>query len=67
MSAFKLDCSCGDSVKVDAASRNDAVSQMKNIMNADGIATHFKEKHPGQPVPPVAAVHQLIEQGVKAA
>jgi hypothetical protein len=67
MSAFKMDCSCGDSVQVDAANRNEAVSKLKGMMDANGIAQHFKDKHPGQPVPPVAAVHQMIEQGVKAA
>lgn len=62
MSAYQFTCPCGHEIKTDAANRGDAVSKIKGVMDRDAIAAHFREKHPGQEVMSVAAVHNLIEQ-----
>ena len=51
---------------VEAADRNAAVAQFKGMMDEAGIAAHMKEKHPGEPVIPVAACHAMIERDVVA-
>ena len=62
MADFQFTCPCGHQIKVDAASRNEAVSKIQGMMDKDAIAAHFKEKHPGQEVMPVSAVHGLIAE-----
>lgn len=67
MAAFKMTCSCGDTMTVDAADRDGAVAQFKVMMDESGIAAHMKEKHPGELVIPVSACHAMIERDVVAA
>jgi hypothetical protein len=62
MAGFSFTCPCGHQIKVDAGSRNDAVGKMQGMMDEKAIAAHFKERHPGQAVMPVAAVHGLIAE-----
>lgn len=61
---YSMTCSCGDTMTVDAASREDAVGQIKMQMTEDEVAKHMLSKHPGDPIPPVSQVHAMIEQGV---
>jgi hypothetical protein len=65
MSKFSMTCTCGHVISVDAASRQDAAQMIKNIMTADAVAAHMKEKHPGQPLIPVSQVHAMIDQNVQ--
>ena len=67
MAAFKMSCSCGDTMTVDAADRNGAVMQFKAMMDEAGIVAHMREKHPVQPVMTVEACHAMIERDVVAA
>ena len=67
MPAYQMTCSCGQEIKVDAADRQDAVSKIQAMMNEDAIAAHMKEKHPGEPVPPVADVYRMVEAQTAAA
>ena len=60
MAGFSFTCPCGHRIEVDAGSRDAAVSNIQGMMDEKAIAAHFKEKHPGQAVMPVAAVHGLI-------
>lgn len=60
-----MTCSCGDTMTVEASSRADAVAKFKNMMNAEAIAKHMAEKHPGAPVISVADCHTQIEKDVK--
>ena len=53
-------------MKVEGATREQAVSQLKTMLNESTLATHMKEKHPGQPMIPVSQVHAMIEQELKA-
>ena len=66
MASFTMTCTCGDVITLDAPDRDAAVGQLKGMMDEAGIAHHFAEKHPGQPVPPVDQVHAMLEQGVTA-
>jgi len=67
MAAYQFTCPCGHEIKVDAASRGDAVSKIQGVMDKDAIAAHFREKHSGQEVMSVAAVHGLISERTVAA
>lgn len=53
-------------MKVDSPTREQAVSQLKTMMNESMIAAHMKEKHPGEPTIPVSQVHTMIEQNLVA-
>ena len=66
MPTFQMTCSCGDTMKIEGATREQAVSQLKTMMNESMVAAHMKEKHPGQPAMPVSQVHAAIEQTLKA-
>ena len=65
MSSFQMTCQCGDTMTVDADDRDAAVAQFKGMMDEAGIAAHMAEKHPGDPVIPVADCHAMIERDVK--
>lgn len=66
MAQFKMTCTCGDTMTVEATDRAGAVSQFKAMMDEKGIAAHMSEKHPGQPVISVAECHAMIDQQVVA-
>ena len=67
MSAFQMTCWCGHQIKVDAEDRQEAVSKIQGIMNENAIAAHMKEKHLGEPVPPLADIHRTIDSQTVAA
>ena len=67
MQKFTMTCSCADTMTIDAADRNDAVAQFKNMMNESAIKAHMEEKHPGDPAMSVAECHAMIEQQVMPA
>jgi len=66
MTTYQMTCACGDAMKVDSPTREQAVSQLKTMMNESAVQAHFKEKHPGQPVIPVSQVHAIIEKTLVA-
>jgi hypothetical protein len=66
MAQFSMTCTCGDTMMIDAANRDEAVQKFKDMMTPETIANHMAEKHPGQ-LMTVAQVHTGIEQQVKAA
>ena len=67
MASFKMTCTCGDTMTVDAADRDEAVSKFKTMMDEAGIAAHMQEKHPGDPLMSVSDCHAMIEKEVVAA
>ena len=67
MQKFKMECSCGDTMTVEATDRSDAVAQFKAMMNESAIKAHMGEKHPGDPVMSVADCHAMIEKQVVSA
>lgn len=62
-----MTCSCGDVMNVEAASRDEAVGKLKDMMTEDAVKAHYAEKHPGQDVPPMDQVSAMIETGVQQA
>ncbi len=64
MPKYSIDCSCGESTTVEAASREEAIEMIKAAMTAENIAAHMAEKHPGEPVPSVEDSQAWIEQAV---
>lgn len=51
MKKFKITCTCGDDMFVDAADQPAAVEAFKAMMTQEAVNAHFAEKHAGQPVP----------------
>lgn len=64
MNTYKMTCSCGDTMTVEGATREEAVAKLKETMNEAAIAAHMAEKHPGQPAMSVADCHAMIEKEV---
>jgi hypothetical protein len=62
-----MTCSCGDTMTIEAPSREAAVGQLRGMMDEAGIAHHFADRHPGQPVPTVEDVHAMLDQVVVTA
>ena len=62
MQKFKMTCSCGDTMTLEATNRDEAVAKFKEMMDEAGIAAHMKEKHPGEPVISVQDCHAQIER-----
>ncbi|HEY4489959.1 MAG TPA: hypothetical protein VJC12_01735 [Candidatus Paceibacterota bacterium] len=59
---FKMTCSCGDTMNVEAENRDEAVGKFKAMMDEGAIKTHMDEKHPGEPLISVADCHKMIEE-----
>lgn len=66
MSEYSMTCSCGDVLKVEAGSKDEAVSKIQAMMTEEAMQAHMAEKHPGDPVPALAAIHGMIAQSVAA-
>jgi len=64
---FKMTCSCGDTMTIEAGDRDEAVSKFKAMMNEEAIADHMGKHHPGEPLISVADCHAMIEQQVMPA
>jgi predicted RNase H-like HicB family nuclease len=63
---YSMTCSCGDVMSVQGGTREEAVKNLKAMMNEKTVAEHMK-KHPGEEVPSVEQVYAMIEQDLKAA
>ncbi len=62
MSDYSMTCSCGDVMKLEASSREDAIEKLQGMMTADAIKGHMMEKHPGDAIPTVEQIHGQIAQ-----
>jgi uncharacterized protein YqfB (UPF0267 family) len=67
MQKFKMTCSCGDVMEVEAADRDGAVAQLKAMMTQEAIDAHMAEKHAGQPPMSMADCHAQIDKDVMPA
>jgi hypothetical protein len=67
MSEYSMTCSCGDEMKVEAGTREEAVSMLKGFMTEGAVKAHMAEKHPGEPVPAVKDIHAQIAANVELA
>jgi len=53
-------------MSVEAGSREEAVKEMKAMMNQDAIDAHVAEKHPGETMT-VTEVHRAIDESLEPA
>jgi hypothetical protein len=67
MTTYQMACSCGNVMKIDAASRDEAVRKLQAMMTADAIQAHMTQKHPGEPALAQTQAHQMIAQNLKPA
>lgn len=67
MTTYQMTCSCGDTMKVEGATREEAVAKLTEMMSVSAISAHMKEKHPGEPLIPVAQVHTMIQENLVVA
>ena len=65
MTTYSMTCTCGYVMKEDAETRTQAAAKMKEMMNAEGIAAHMVEHHPGEAVPPVETIHAMIDANIE--
>ena len=60
-----MKCTCGHVMSVDADSKEDAISQMKELMTEDALNDHFKKYHKeDEQKPTLDQSHMMIEQQV---
>ena len=52
-------------MSVEAETREEAVSKMKEMMNQEAIDAHMTEKHPDKPTMSVEECHAQIEKDLK--
>ena len=64
-SEYSMTCSCGDEMKVDADSRKEAIMILQDMMNETAIKSHMAEKHPGEPIPSVKEIHEMIAESLE--
>ncbi len=67
MSAFSMNCSCGQVFTGEGDDRNAAVHDLQSIMDDMAVTAHFQEMHPGEPAPSVPEMHARIAQNLAAA
>lgn len=65
--SYTMNCSCGDSMTIEAENKEQAVAKLADIMNEDSIARHMELNHPGEPIPSTEQTHAMIEQNLRAA
>ena len=51
MAKWQSTCICGDTMDVEANSKEEAIDKTMAMMTPDSISAHMAEKHSGQPVP----------------
>jgi hypothetical protein len=63
MATYSMTCSCGETMSVDAANRDEAVKTLQSWMTAGSIAQHMKDHHkPDEAIPSVDQIHGMIAQ-----
>lgn len=51
MGTWEMTCECGDMMKSEGETKEQAVNNMMGIMTPAMVAQHVAEKHEGKPVP----------------
>ena len=65
MASYSMTCSCGDTMSVEAPTREDAVRMLQSGFTAEAISAHMAERHKGEPVPSVEQVHAMVAANTK--
>lgn len=67
MAHYSMTCTCGYETSIESTSRDEAIAQLKSMMDEPGIEQHFAEHHkPGEQRPTVQQAHAMIDQMVAA-
>ena len=61
---YSFTCTCGHKITVDAATKDEAVTKIQEMMSQDAIGAHMPEKHSGDPVPTKEQSDAMIAQMV---
>jgi len=65
---YAMTCTCGHTMPIEAANRDEAVANFKAGMTQAALDEHFRERHqPTEQKPTLAQAHASIEQMVAAA
>lgn len=61
-----MKCTCGHDMTVEAATKEEAVTKMQQMMDQKGIDAHWMENHKEDktPKPSLEQVHAMIEQNL---
>jgi hypothetical protein len=65
MANFSMTCECGETMAVDAPSREAAITMLKGGMTQSALDEHFGAHHAGQEKPTLEQAHQMVEALVK--
>jgi hypothetical protein len=67
MASYSMTCSCGQTMAVDASSREEAVRMLQGGMTQPALDDHMRQFHkPEEPKPTLAETHAMIEQMLAA-
>ncbi len=67
MTTFAMTCSCGETMSLDASSRDEAVGMFKAGMTQEALDDHMRQYHrANEQKPTLLEAHSLIEQMVAA-
>jgi hypothetical protein len=68
MASFSMTCTCGHTMAIEAANRDEAVAKFKQGMTQEALDEHFRERHQTtEQKPTLAQAHASIEQMVAVA
>lgn len=68
MADFSMTCTCGHSMTLEAANRDDAIVKFKQGMTQPALDEHFSQHHQAtEQKPTLDQAHRSIEQMVAAA
>ena len=68
MTTYNMNCTCGESMSLEAGSREEAVSMFKAGMTEEAYNAHMAQHHAGDAQKPtLEQVHGAIDQMVVAA
>jgi len=63
---YSMTCTCGHEMTVDASTKEEAASKLKEGMTQDALNAHWADKHADDqnPKPSLEESHAMIEQNV---
>ncbi len=65
MAQFSMTCSCGETMSLEAPTRDAAIGMFKGGMTQEALDQHFKEHHAAsEPKPTLEQAHGMIQQMV---
>ena len=62
MNKYSITCTCGEIISVDAGSKEEAITKLKDMMNEEAVMNHISESHSGESAPTVQEIHSIIDK-----